>query len=181
MPPLLTKRYSYGDNYITFGSLNSAKGGAYLLTPTNTTDDSGQLSPSTDPVYQGVVYAPSTIGFILIRILVKNRQDDLKQAQALQREFGTELISRNSAPMGPALNVDLFTNSSGSQAAHILSLATRFEQTTPRQNNGNNITDVPKAAKEQLSRAGIGTNGQYTSPECVDVAEAAKQASRAIQ
>ncbi|KAI1758609.1 hypothetical protein GGR53DRAFT_235479 [Hypoxylon sp. FL1150] len=166
-----------GDNYINLGSLTQTISGNYLLTPAVASDTAGKMVIGTDSKYRGTIYSPRTIGYLLIRILLKNQDSDVEVVNEIQRKFSTTAIARCGKPIGPELNDDLFANASSSQAEYLLTLTARFNETVPPTRDE---PLLPVNTTTQLSQAGIGDNGTYEQPSCVDLGGAYTAANTSI-
>ncbi|KAI1799488.1 hypothetical protein F4811DRAFT_543569 [Daldinia bambusicola] len=166
-----------GDNYINLGTLAHTKAGKYLLTPAVTSATAGKIVVDPNSTYQGTIYAPRTLGYLLIRIVLKDQDGDVKTVNKIQQGFSTSTIERCGEPIGPELNGALFANISYSKVENLLGLIARFEETVPPTNDK---PLLPTKTTSQLSLAGISRNGSYQHPGCVNLAEAYKAANSSI-
>ncbi|KAI1379955.1 hypothetical protein F4677DRAFT_442147 [Hypoxylon crocopeplum] len=166
-----------GDDYLNLGSLAQTQAGRYLLTPAVTSDTAGQMVTGSDGTYQGTIYSPRTLGYLLIRIALKNQDSDVEVVNEIERGFNTTATPRGSGPIGPELTDDLFTNTSSSQAEYILALTALFNETVP---SANGEPLLPEETTSNLSVAGIGSDGTYQPPDCVNLEEAYSTANTSI-
>lgn len=166
---------SYGDNYVNIGAVSSSSAGKYLLTIPTEYGQAGTMSTDSG-LYQGVVYAPNTIGLVLIRLLVTDPSTDVSTAQELLNEFMVNTTSRKTTVDAPELNTNLFSNTGNSQVEQVMGVTSRFMQTVPP--SGESF--ISGSASSTLSLAGIG-NGTYQKPDCVNLTEASVDASDAIK
>lgn len=171
-----------GDNYINFGSTNGGEAGKYLIAPASSPEIMGKHIKSPDPQYKGLLHVTNTVGFLLVRLLVKDSGPDLAIVNAIQRGFSTRLVNRT-IPMriGPEMNKELFANATGPETRpeHILTLGSRFVDTLPRYlgQHGNKSRCGTEA---KLARAGVLGYGVVTKPACVNLTSAYEVASSKI-
>ncbi|KAI1469825.1 uncharacterized protein F4812DRAFT_304455 [Daldinia caldariorum] len=166
-----------GDNYLNLGTLAHTKAGKYLLTPAVSSTTAGEIVAEPNSTYQGTIYAPRTLGYLLIRIVLKDQDGDVKAVNKIQQGFSTNTIERCGKPIGPELNSGLFANISHSKVENLLGLIARFHETVPLTNDK---PLLPTKTTSELLLAGIGRNGSYQRPSCVNLAEAYKAANSSI-
>jgi hypothetical protein len=135
------------------------------LTVTGEDNNTETLGVSHSSQYQGVVYSPETIGFLLVRIVVTDSDDDIAIVNQIQRQIYTRVVSRRTDSSAPPLSLAMFTNTSSTQADHILKLTALYGRTFPTV-NGRVLLSEPTISN--LSLSGITTDGQYSKPSCVD-------------
>ncbi|OTB18136.1 hypothetical protein K445DRAFT_55566, partial [Daldinia sp. EC12] len=166
-----------GDNYLNLGTLSHTKTGKYLLTPTISSSDAGKIVADSNSTYQGTIYAPRTLGYLLIRIVLKDQDCDVKVVNEIQEGFSTNTIERYGEPIGPELNGNLFANISYSKIENLMGVIARFNETVPPTNDE---PLLPAKTKSELSLAGVGKEGSYQRPACVNLTEAYKTANSSI-
>ncbi|KAI1387726.1 uncharacterized protein F4822DRAFT_444328 [Hypoxylon trugodes] len=166
-----------GDNFLNLGSLLQTKAGKYLLTPAVTSDTAGKIVTGCKETYQGTVYSPRTLGYLLIRIVLRNQDSDIRAVNEIQRRFSTNTTARSGEPIGPELKATLFTNVSSVVVENLLAFMARFNQTIPPR-NGQPV--LPAGTTSNLSLAGIVSDGTYRKPDCVDLAQASSATNASI-
>lgn len=85
----------------------------------------------TDSKYQRTIYSPRTMGYFLIRIVLKSQDSDVEVVNKIHHGFITGIVARCGKPIGPGLKDDLFAYTSSSQVAYLLTLTARFDETVP--------------------------------------------------
>ncbi|KAK6954646.1 hypothetical protein Daesc_004613 [Daldinia eschscholtzii] len=166
-----------GDNYLNLGTLSHTKTGKYLLTPAISSSNAGKIVAGSNSTYQSTIYAPRTLGYLLIRIVLKDQGCDVKVVNKIQEGFSTNTIERYGEPIGPELNGNLFANISYPKVENLMGLIARFDETIPPTND----EPLPPAETiSELSLAGVGKDGSYQRPTCVNLAEAYKAANSSI-
>ena len=119
--------------------------------------------------YQGVINFPTTYGFLLGRILLRNNSTDLDIVHSYQAGTQVSLVNRSNSvgPAPPPLTLDLLTDSlTGSAPEQLLQLTARLSQYDPPEvlDENSNVTAI-------LALAGI-NNGTYTQPPAVNLTAA---------
>jgi hypothetical protein len=153
----------YGTNFEVLGTFSDSAPGSYLLS-IGPSDRPGVAQNSS---YQGLIYSPTTFGSILLRILVRNRGDDVPVALNYSAQFDVQPISRDGLESGPAFSPDIFANTSSSEAESILESTARFSQALPY----GNVSTLEASEVARLNAAGI-DNGTYDQPDCVNLTQA---------
>lgn len=164
------------------GSTNGTEPGKYLVSPATSPEAIGKQLQSPDPQYKGLIFVTNTLGFLLVRLLLKDTGPDLAVLNAIQRGFSTRLVNRTvPARIGPEMNRELFANATDLEPRpdHILSLASRFVDTVPRylqahDAGGGSETDA------RLACAGVLGYGVVRKSACVNLTAAYAGASGKI-
>lgn len=159
----------YGNNFANIGSVRDNPPGDYLLRPAGSRPAGLTMCNGSDTSgYQGIVDFATIYGSLEIRLLLRNNGTDLKTVHKYQHETKTKTISRNEAPLAPALTESLLQNGALANAAYtpaglftpgnatnILDLLAKVAPYNPPQNRA--LTGEVDA---MLARAGI-SNGTY--------------------
>jgi hypothetical protein len=123
--------------------------------------------PGIPPNGSGLIFSPTAFGSILLRMLIRNREDDIPTALNYSAQFNVQSIPRDSVESGPAFAPDIFANTSSSEAESILEYTARFSQALAY----GNISTLGAFEVAFLNAAGI-TDGTYYQPDCVNLASA---------
>lgn len=117
------------------------------------------------------------MGYLLIRIVLRNQDGDVGVVNEIQRGFSTRTTCRSGKPIGPELKDGLFAGNSSLKAEYLINLTARFMGTVPPTN------DQPLLSAEttsKLSQAGIGNNGACHKPDPVKFEEAYTTANASV-
>ncbi|KAF4629736.1 hypothetical protein G7Y89_g8408 [Cudoniella acicularis] len=168
----------YGNDFANVGSITASKPGKYLMRRAQDANVQPGLQLTNIPAgYQGVINFPTTYGFIILRILLRNRGSDIETVRAYQTSFNTSLVKRSytCSPQAPQLSLELLTsNLTGSPPERLLQLTARLAPF-----NQPEITSAIKNITRILELAGL-KDGIYTQPANTNLSNAAAIAQLTI-
>jgi len=171
-------RTSYGDNFANLGTATNSSAGKYLIRRAQDAQVAPGLQLSNAPTgYLGVINYPTTYGFILNRILLRNNGSDVDVVHGYQSQFSIAPVKRTLTlpPLPPPMSISLLNGSlTGPPLQQSLQLTARLAPY-----NQPEILDEITNVTAILALAGI-SNGAYTQPPSVNLTAASQVAQLSI-
>ena len=169
---------SYGNNFANIGSVTNSTPGTYLMRQAGNREQGLELVNTTKSEYQGYINFPTTYGFMIVRILLRNNLSDVDAVHEIQRQIKVMPVDRKKTSVAPALTPSLLQNFSlapagfqfpgglsSPQSTELLQLFAKLLRYDPPENRSNT---VPLNAI--FARAGL-TDGTYTPPADLNITQ----------